>query len=116
MVTNVTVSTKKCPNCGSDMIVDNNIVLTSYPPQYKYVCPKCGEVANDWVIYNGNFNADDMTTTTTPIEQPNTCNHKFVVQVVSGELVSVCERCGKIGDRKDYYNNTTGGLGRYYGL
>ena len=28
-----------CPKCGGDL---QEYVLTSYPPQYKKACPKCG--------------------------------------------------------------------------
>lgn len=31
----------KCPICGRNMYFDNTVVLTSCPPQYKYMC-KCG--------------------------------------------------------------------------
>lgn len=32
-----------CPKCGSKVILDKDIVLTTYPVQYQYTCPKCGE-------------------------------------------------------------------------
>lgn len=32
----------KCPNCGEIVQVDTSMILTSYPPQYKWECPKCG--------------------------------------------------------------------------
>lgn len=31
-----------CDECGINMERPDNIILTSYPPQYNYVCPKCG--------------------------------------------------------------------------
>lgn len=31
----------ECPECGTSLAADGN-VLTSYPPQYPYTCPKCG--------------------------------------------------------------------------
>lgn len=31
----------KCPRCGNRIYLDNSVVLTSYPPQYRYWC-KCG--------------------------------------------------------------------------
>lgn len=34
---------KKCPKCGEVVKVNTDIVLTSYPPQYHWVCPKCGK-------------------------------------------------------------------------
>lgn len=30
-----------CPDCGTELIKDESVVLTSYPPQFKYECPKC---------------------------------------------------------------------------
>ena len=38
---------KKCPKCGATMVRDDEIVYTSLPPQYRYTCPKCGEVEFD---------------------------------------------------------------------
>lgn len=34
----------KCPACGGVM-VDDGMVYTSYPPQYKFICQACGKVA-----------------------------------------------------------------------
>lgn len=34
----------KCPKCNGGMCRDNSMILTSMPPQYKYVCNKCGNV------------------------------------------------------------------------
>ena len=33
---------KKCSKCRAKMIADRSQVFTSYPPQYMYRCPKCG--------------------------------------------------------------------------
>lgn len=30
-----------CPNCGEYIYRDTMLVLTSYPPQNSYKCPKC---------------------------------------------------------------------------
>lgn len=106
-------SSKKCSKCGSDMVIDDTHILTTYPPQYSYECSKCGNIETDWVIYNKSQYIDSDNT---PGITTNKCEHRFLVQLISGQLVSVCERCGKIGDTKDYFNNTTCGLGRYYGL
>lgn len=35
-------TTIKCPKCGELIYKDVSVVLTSYPPQYRYVCVKCG--------------------------------------------------------------------------
>lgn len=32
----------RCPNCGEIVQVDTSMILKSYPPQYKWECPKCG--------------------------------------------------------------------------
>lgn len=32
----------KCPKCGGNVRKNLSIVLTSYPPQYRYDCEKCG--------------------------------------------------------------------------
>lgn len=32
----------RCPNCGEIVQVDTSMILTSYPPQYKWECLKCG--------------------------------------------------------------------------
>lgn len=39
---------KKCSKCGTVMKPDLTCILTSIPPQYKYTCPKCGNVENGW--------------------------------------------------------------------
>ena len=31
----------ECPNCGEFIYKNMSLVLTSYPPQYSYKCPKC---------------------------------------------------------------------------
>ena len=34
----------KCEKCGCKRAdVNVNVVYTSFPPMYEYVCPKCGE-------------------------------------------------------------------------
>ena len=33
---------KKCSKCGAKMIADRSRVFTSYPPQYLFKCPSCG--------------------------------------------------------------------------
>lgn len=33
----------KCPDCGEIVEVNTDIVLTSYPSQYQWFCPKCGK-------------------------------------------------------------------------
>ena len=35
---------RKCSKCGTKMIADTSHVLTSYPPQYMFRCPNCGNV------------------------------------------------------------------------
>ena len=33
---------KKLCKCGAKLVFEN-VVMTSYPPQYPYTCPKCGK-------------------------------------------------------------------------
>lgn len=35
-----------CPKCGAYLFRDNTVILTSMPPQHKYICKKC-----EWVGY-----------------------------------------------------------------
>lgn len=43
------------------------------------------------------------------VEEPNisttnsTCEHHFVVQILNGYYVSVCSKCGKIGETKQAF-------------
>ena len=37
----LSVTDIKCPICGEYIFVNNNIILTSNPPQRKYICKKC---------------------------------------------------------------------------
>ena len=32
----------QCPVCGFQMVKDTSVVLTTYPPQYRWFCPHCG--------------------------------------------------------------------------
>lgn len=32
-----------CDKCGVEMERPDEFVFTTYPPQYEYVCPKCGK-------------------------------------------------------------------------
>ena len=43
---------KICPRCKERMVRDDSKVYTSMPPQYGYVCPKCGEMEFDTVMYD----------------------------------------------------------------
>ena len=36
----------QCPKCGEPLYKRNDIVLTSYPPQFQYECDKC-----NWIGY-----------------------------------------------------------------
>ena len=31
-----------CPKCGHVLVKDTSVVLTTYPPQYRWDCPNCG--------------------------------------------------------------------------
>ena len=39
----------QCPKCGGGMCKDLTVVLTTYPPQYRYQCCKCGYVENQFL-------------------------------------------------------------------
>lgn len=40
-----------CDKCGTEMYRDN-VVLTSYPVQFSYYCPACGETHTDFEEYD----------------------------------------------------------------
>ena len=33
-----------CSKCGGQLYINDSVILTSYPPQYQYVCQTCGNV------------------------------------------------------------------------
>ena len=39
-----------CDKCGTEMRT-SPVLLTTYPPQYQYECPKCGELLTSTVCY-----------------------------------------------------------------
>ena len=43
---------KICPRCKERMVRDDSKVYTSMPPQYGYICPKCGTLEFDTVMYD----------------------------------------------------------------
>ena len=49
---------KICPRCKERMIRDDSMVYTSMPPQYRYECPKCGEMEFDTVMYDNPENEE----------------------------------------------------------
>ena len=75
----------RCKKCITEMVQDNRYL--SNPPKVKYICPNC----EDSIFEN----------TDTGINSPvaSECEHDFYVALINGEYVSVCRRCGKIGDR-----------------
>lgn len=86
----------KCKKCDCEMQMSREI-CTSIPPKYKYICPKC---------HNIEFVEVDFYGSTLPsYTETNFCCHNFQVNFVNGEYISVCTRCGKIGDR--FSNPTT---------
>lgn len=54
---------KKCSKCGTKMIADRSQVLTSYPPQYLYRCPSCGNVEYGLCSEDNPFEEDDSDKT-----------------------------------------------------
>jgi len=83
-----------CPTCGHELIEDTSLILTTHPPQTRWNCPTCGYTET-------RFTGDKFFINPSNIEViiPS-CDHDFKVEVVNGELVSVCRKCGKIGDRR----------------
>lgn len=49
---------KICPRCKERMIRDDSMVYTSMPSQYRYECPKCGEMEFDTVMYDNPENEE----------------------------------------------------------
>ena len=47
-----------CPECGGNMRIDEGIVLTSNPPQYRLKCDKCGHIKYSGIKYNISDNYD----------------------------------------------------------
>lgn len=50
----------KCTNCGEDSEIDTTMILTSYPPQYKWRCPHCGAIGYTGMGYKNDFPTDDI--------------------------------------------------------
>jgi hypothetical protein len=78
-----------CKICGEKMGLSRELLVN--PPRTEYICKKCGHTE---VVYSED-NWSSLVNTTQPIP---VCVHDFNVQFVNGEYVSVCSRCGKIGD------------------
>ncbi len=38
-----------CPDCNIPMSKKTDFVLTTYPPQYLWVCPQCGKTINSFL-------------------------------------------------------------------
>ena len=47
-MTNYKKTQIECPKCGELLLMRTDMVLTSYPPQYQYVCKTCGWVGNSY--------------------------------------------------------------------
>ena len=45
----------KCSKCGSQLYIDDSIVLTSYPPMYQYYCKECGNVETSHIRLNPSY-------------------------------------------------------------
>lgn len=57
----------KCPDCGEIVKVNTDIVLTSYPPQYHWFCPKCGKAGytrGDAVALENQIGIDNIVKST----------------------------------------------------
>ena len=38
----------ECPKCGAPLFMRTDVVLTTYPVQYQYVCKECGWVGHSF--------------------------------------------------------------------
>lgn len=38
---------KICPHCGTVMVLQEDVIYTSLPPKYGYMCPICGALEFD---------------------------------------------------------------------
>lgn len=38
-----------CENCGHQLYLNTTIILTTYPAQFQYYCPKCGHVESSFI-------------------------------------------------------------------
>ena len=81
----------KCKKCNCEMQRSREI-YTSIPPKYKYICPKCHIIEFENVPFYS-------STSTITYPESMLCPHNFVINFVNGEYISVCTRCGKIGDK-----------------
>lgn len=79
----------KCKKCDCEMQMSREL-YTSMPPKRKYICPKCHNIEFVEEAFYGS--------TLSPYTEMNSCCHNFQVNFVNGEYISVCTRCGKIGD------------------
>ena len=42
----------KCKKCGSEMKLQEGVVYLSYPAQYGYKCPNCGNIQYSFIREN----------------------------------------------------------------
>lgn len=82
----------KCEKCNSDMIASDEIYLSS-PPKIKLICPNCN---NSKFLKIDNQNSSEIDCDPTKSK----CFHDFRLEFINGEYISVCRKCGKIGDRR----------------
>lgn len=45
-------TTIECPNCGKNIYLRKDVVLTTYPPQFGYFCKSCGWVGTSFVKWS----------------------------------------------------------------
>lgn len=86
-----------CPICGGDLCVDNSKILTSIPPKKIVTCLVCGY--SDYIEANKKV----LGTIVNSVEDTNSskeCNHQYDCKLMSGNIVSYCVKCGKIGEIK----------------
>lgn len=82
----------RCPDCGEVVKVNTDIVFTSYPPQYHWVCPKCGKTGYtdcDAVALENKV----FIEATTPPPKTRSCD---IPEKPSLQQGWECPRCGAI--------------------
>lgn len=88
-----------CSRCGGELCVDNSRILTSFPPKKIATCLTCGHTEYiESNIYKKGSILDSIEATNNDISKE--CNHQYDCKLMSGNIVSYCVKCGKIGEIK----------------
>ena len=94
-----TMTSKKCPRCGTTVNVYTSMILTSNPPCYEWTCPNCGEKGytskGDVVSFGGKISVvtGDGIIEAENIETPQSCDIPAPKWIQQGWE---CPKCGAI--------------------